>query len=216
MNSLAYNPPVTKAVGPGRWTNVFGYDDVTYQSIFNEINGYGYGNIASHITPPAFETPSIWSNGYGYVNYGASNNFDTAYIAHDGRIVKQYAVHERHHNDLPDPLNYQPRPNVQMRAIPTYLVPNNINVAQPRTLNVNRNFNQSPNDIPTFLNKNHGPIALGSGSLGVIRLPNGEVYLGSGSLGYISHKDHYDNVMNIASRRQQPLPRGPTSFGHHL
>jgi hypothetical protein len=40
------------------------------------------------------------------------------------------------------------------------------------------------------------------------------VFLGSGSLGYISHKDHYDNVVEISSRRQQNHSRGPTTFGH--
>lgn len=165
VNSLAYIPTATRSTSsPGKFTNVFGFDDISYQHYFNKLNGIDYGNIATHITPPAYETPSIFSNGYGYINYGASNHFNTAYISHDGRILKQYDVHERIHNDLPDPLNdYQPKPTVLTQTRPLQLpasyFANNLNFAQPRALDVDENINS----IPTFLNKNHGPVAFGSG-----------------------------------------------------
>lgn len=48
----------------------------------------------------------------------------------------------------------------------------------------------------------------------MVRSINGEVFLGSGSLGYTTHKDHYDNVLEITNRRQKQHQRGPTLFGH--
>lgn len=202
---------------PNKWTNVFGFDDITYHSIYNELNGINYG-IPTHMTPPPTALPSIFNNGYGYVNYGAAHDFDTSYIAHDGRVVKQYSVHERHHNDHPEPRGFRsfaimPSQTLPAQSIPAIYTPP-LNVAQPRVSFANSQQRPNVNQIPTFLNKNHGPVALGSGSLGFVRLPNGDVYLGSGSLGYISHKDHYDNVIDISSRRQKTHPRGPTTFGH--
>lgn len=203
---------------PTKWTNVFGFDDVTYESIFNELNGYNYG-IQTHMTPPppSVAPPSIFNNGFGYVNYRPPHDYESTYVSTDGRIVKQYAVHEKHHNDHPDPRPFKASPRVPSQYRPTqftpnYFVPSNGPAAQPRALPLT-----DRNQIPTFLNKNHGPVALGSGSLGYITQPNGDIYLGSGSLGYITHKDHYDNVIEIVNRRQKAHPRGPTSFGHpHL
>lgn len=64
---------------------------------------------------------------------------------------------------------------------------------------------------PSSLRKNHGPIALGSGSLGLITLPNGNVYLGSGSLGYVSEKQHVETLVRATPR---PLLQGsPVHFG---
>jgi hypothetical protein len=222
-HTVPYSPPTPRTYGgfvPNKFTNVFGFDDITYQSIFNDLNGINYG-IPTHMTPPPTAAPSIYTNGYGYVNYGSPNDFETSYVSHDGRIVKQYSVHEKHHNDHPDPRNFRPSVRVPQQAVPAqfpqyppYFNPSNINIAQPRTLFTNNNPSPNPNQIPTFLNKNHGPVALGSGGLGFIQLPNGEVYLGSGSLGYISHKDHYDNTIELTGRRQKSHPRGPLTFGH--
>lgn len=216
FQTIPYAPPTPRTIhAPNKWTNVFGFDDITYQGIYNDLNGINYG-IPTHITPPPTRVPSIYNNGFGYVNY-APHDYQTSYISHDGRVVKQYSVHERHHNDHPDPRSFQPSVSTTTQTLPAqfppYYLPNNLNIAQPRTL-ITDNRNTNTNQIPSFLTKNHGPIALGSGSLGFIRLPNGDVYLGSGSLGYISHKDHYDNVIEISSRRQKAHPRGPTTFGH--
>lgn len=160
VNSLAYIPTTTRSISSsGKFTNVFGFDDTAYQHYFNKLNGIDYG-IATHIAPPPYEAPSIFSNGYGYINYGASNQFNTAYISHDGRILKQYDVHERIHNDLPDPLNdYQAKPTVLTQTQPLQLPASYLNLAQPRVSNVDGNINS----IPTFLNKHHGQVAFGSG-----------------------------------------------------
>lgn len=222
FRTLSYAPPqpATRTIlTPSKWTNIFGFDEATYQHIYNELNGINYG-IPTHITPPPPTVPSIFNNGYSYMNYGA-HDYDTSYISQDGRILKQYSVHERHHNDHPDPRRFQPSIRMPTPTVPAqyppYFVPSNINIAQPRALFASTPQLQNPNQKPTFLTHNHGPIALGSGSLGFIQLPNGDVFLGSGSLGYISHKDHYDNVIEITSRRQKPHARGPTTFGHsHL
>lgn len=168
INNLAYIPaptPTRSISSSGKYTNVFGFDDISYHHLVNKLNGINYG-IPTHITPPSYEPPSIFSNGYGYINYGASNHFNTAYISHDGRILKQYAVHERIHNDLPDPItDYQPKQTVRTQTQPSQLpsyITNTLNIAEPRNFNVDRNVN----NIPTFLNKNHGPVAFGSGKTG--------------------------------------------------
>lgn len=189
-----------------KFTNVFGYNDDSYRNIYNDIDGFNYG-IPTHPIPPQ-QDPL----GFGYFNYGRGvYDFETIYISQDGRYVKQYSVHERHHDDHPEPTNFKPSQSVNMRAIPLqfprfYINANN--VAQPR------NFNPSSPPSQTFLSHNHGPVALGSGSLGFIQLPNGDVYLGSGSLGYISHKEHYDTTVEHHNRRMRPHPRGPLTFGH--
>lgn len=215
-----YSPPIHQTFSPPhKFTNVFGFDEITYTQIYNELNGINHG-IPTHFTPPPTAAPSIYNNGFGYVNYGSPNDFETSYVSNDGRIVKQYSVHERHHDDHPDPRMFQPSARVPTQTVPaqqfpTYFNPRNINVAQPRTLFTQNTPNiQNPNAIPTFLTNNHGPVALGSGGLGFVQLPNGDVFLGSGSLGYISHKDHYDNVVDITGRRQKSHPRGPLTFGH--
>lgn len=191
---------------PKKFTNVFGFDDVMYRNN-HAINCFNYGLPSSSVQPPE---PSL---GFGYFNYGHGvYDYETIYISEDGRYVKQYSVHERHHNDLPEPTTkFKPSQSVNMRSIPLqfprfYINANN--VAQPRSFTPNRNPQQ------TFLTHNHGPIALGSGGLGFVQLPNGEVYLGSGSLGYISHKEHYDTTVEHHNRRMRPHPRGPLTFGH--
>lgn len=224
FHTIPYVPstPRTHLAPAHKWTNVFGFDDITYQSIFNEINGINYGIPTRMTPPPPTSIPSIYNNGYGFVNY-APQDLESAYISHDGRIVKQYSVHERHHNDLPDPNEFQPIARPPTQTISSqfpYFTRSGLNIAQPRNFFASQQAPlpaQNPNQIPTFLTKNHGPIALGSGSLGFIQLPGGGVYLGSGSLGYISHKDHFDNINEISSRRQKAHPRGPLTFGHsHL
>ncbi|CRK93398.1 CLUMA_CG006934, isoform A [Clunio marinus] len=225
--SFPTRPPTRIFTPSNRWTNVFGFDDITYHHLFNEINGYNNYGIPTHMTPPPPQRPitprPYHPNDYNFVGYRTPYDFDSTYVSHDGRVVKQYSVHEIHDNDLPDPNIFKPTTNL-LRPLPIppmsaesaqilqFNAPKNTNFAQPRAHLANLRTS-NPNQIPTFLTRNHGPVALGSGSLGVIRLPNGAVFLGSGSLGYISHKDHFDNVINLASQRQKPLPRGPTTFG---
>ena len=221
-------PPGIFTPNLNKWTNTFGFSDINYQNFYNDLNGFNYG-IQSHVSPPPTVVPSLFSNGFGYVNYGAPYDFETSYVSNDGRIVKQYSVHERHHNDHPNPNDFQqlptnpaqaPPPAVPAQSVPglnrPLFVPNNINVAQPRVFFTNSQ-RPNPNLLPTFLTNNHGPVALGSGGLGFVQLPNGDVYLGSGSKSYISHKDHYDNIIELSNRRQKSHQRSPTTFGHsHL
>lgn len=56
-------------------------------------------------------------------------------------------------------------------------------------------------------------VALGSGGLGFVRLPNGNVFLGSGSLGYISGRQHNQSVAEARTRAENSLP-DPLHFGH--
>jgi hypothetical protein len=196
-----------------RFTNVFGFDDISYQHIYNELNGdfnYGFPVSTQPIPPIPGSIPSQ-SQGFGFYNFGyGAYDFET-YVSEDGRIVKQYSVHERHHNDHPEPMSFKPSVSVNMRAVPiqfqkVYIT--NRNLAQPR------NFNPKP--VPSFLSHNHGPIALGSGGLGFIRLPNGQIHLGSGSLGYISHKEHYDSTLESQNRKQRPHNGDSLTFRHHI
>lgn len=55
-------------------------------------------------------------------------------------------------------------------------------------------------------------IALGSGGLGYIRLPNGNVYLGSGSLGYISGQQRVASVLDARTRSE--VTSDALHFGH--
>ncbi|EDX03623.1 protein transport protein sec31 [Drosophila simulans] len=55
-------------------------------------------------------------------------------------------------------------------------------------------------------------IALGSGGLGFVRLPNGNVYLGSGSLGYISGQQRVASVLEARTRSESTSDA--LHFGH--
>ncbi|KAH8273741.1 hypothetical protein KR018_011630 [Drosophila ironensis] len=55
-------------------------------------------------------------------------------------------------------------------------------------------------------------IALGSGGLGFVRLPNGNVYLGSGSLGYISGQQRVASVLDARTRSESTSDA--LHFGH--
>lgn len=163
----------------------------------------------------------LFGPSYGYLNYGSpviDNNHinENTYISHDGRILKQYSVNEKHHDDVP------PQHQDARVFTPTYFTNYNTNYNTPlqipyypHNLATANHLEPSPSrQPPSFLAKNHGQIALGSGSLGYITLPTGRVALGSGSLGYLSHKQHSDMISEIVARKQKVLNSGPTSFGH--
>lgn len=161
------------------------------------------------------------------------------YIA-DGRLIKPYEVMEHQEEDdyflnpnnnvfipsqpLPPQSSLtstpQQQPPLQLTYNPYKLFdPNyptnaidysgfNFPSTQPR---------RAPKPNPVF-QRNHGPVALGSGSLGYIRLPNGVVFIGSGSLGYISESQHTESVEAVKKQRQNSnypiVPSGPLLFGH--
>lgn len=149
----------------------------------------------------------------------------------DGRILKQYEVMEKLHeeernellsraNDLlasrdqftfgrslqNDPFGYDKDlvHNFLTNEYPFY---RNVNF-KPGRISPNAASQRPPRPI---YNRNHGPVALGSGSLGYLRLSNGVVFIGSGSLGYISQQQHSDFVQE--KQRRLNLVPGPLSFG---
>ncbi|XP_038114145.1 uncharacterized protein LOC6038911 isoform X1 [Culex quinquefasciatus] len=170
-------------------------------------------------------------NYFDYSNYGAPFQFlggnalgfrdDDTYIA-DGRILKQYSVLEHHpeeiernrllHSDLFAPsssfFSGKPAPIYNQFTV-QHLAPH------LSTLGYNPRFGLPLNNAPSpLLTKNHGPVALGSGSIGIVHGPNG-VALGSGSLGYISHQQHRDTLSDLVARKSRKHRPGPLHFGHN-
>lgn len=132
------------------------------------------------------------------------------YYYHGERILKQYLVAEKPKHDearldqhFGNP--FQPYTMVERRRLPFGGI-----VDVPVLVNNDLEPKLHPFK-PTSLLKNHGPFALGSGSLGYITLANGNVYLGSGSLGYLSQRQHVDT---LTRPQQRPiLIPGPLHFG---
>ncbi|XP_050072292.1 uncharacterized protein LOC126560374 [Anopheles maculipalpis] len=164
---------------------------------------------------------------------------EETYIA-DGRILKQYAVMEFHAEEqernqyhqqqllqgsgafrtpagtpypttsyfskFPSP--YDPLYSTSFsQPLPPQL-PSVLSSFNPR-FGVQHEHQRSP-----LLTKNHGPIALGSGSLGYIHGPNG-VTVGSGSLGYISHQQHRETLAELIERKKSKHLPSPLTFGHN-
>ncbi|XP_058822832.1 uncharacterized protein LOC131684191 [Topomyia yanbarensis] len=171
---------------------------------------------------------NIYKNNYfEYSNYGSPFQFiggnhlgfndEETYIA-DGRILKQYSVLEHHADDIErhrllQPDTYNPSPSYFSNELPdVYNRP--LNLAYSTTIGFNPRLGLPLNNHSPLLTKNHGPVALGSGSLGYIHGPNG-VALGSGSLGYISHQQHRESLSEISARKNQKHRPGPLHFGHN-
>lgn len=130
----------------------------------------------------------------------------------DGRVLKQYLVMEDHDDD--NSLDSFINNPYTGHAFKPYN-PSHFNVDQTNRQNLG--FPQTEtliNSIQLTSNANPstGAIALGSGSLGYIRLANGAIYLGSGSLGYINDQQRL-NAIDSVRNRQTPAA-GPLSFGH--
>ncbi|XP_055590054.1 uncharacterized protein LOC129742209 isoform X1 [Uranotaenia lowii] len=174
------------------------------------------------------------SNFFEYSNYGSPFHFiggnhlgyhDTdTYIA-DGRILKQYSVTEHHpeeieRNRLLQTNIYHPRttataptyfPSKYQPFYNTFLQQPTTTATFPPVIGYNPRLHQN---LSPVLTKNHGPVALGSGSIGYIHGPNG-VALGSGSLGYISHKQHQDSLSELFARKSRKHRPSPLHFGHN-
>lgn len=130
----------------------------------------------------------------------------------DGRVLKQYLVMEEHDDD--NSLDSFINNPYTGHAFKPY-IPSNFNVDQTNRQNLGFPQTQSLiNSLPltSNVNQNTGAIALGSGSLGYIRLPNGAIYLGSGSLGYINDQQRINAIESV--RNRQSPAAGPLSFGH--
>lgn len=160
-------------------------------SDFNDpFNGF------NKVTTTTFTFPGSVSNSFYYSNQLPSvalkNTNDllgsglSSYYQ-NGRVLKQYLVTEDTYEDVNELDNYLSRfaPFV------------------PSTLN--SKFFSFPRASPPQ------PIQLGSGSLGYIRLANGDISLGSGSLGFIDDRDKANQLYAI--RNRQSAKAGPLSFG---
>ncbi|XP_061386021.1 uncharacterized protein LOC133320940 [Musca vetustissima] len=137
-----------------------------------------------------------------------------------GRPLKQYAVIEIIDNDIAQ--NNQPflPPVVHddfralIGATGTGAIPSlgsggfqfdskaNSNVVAQQQLQVQTSFRSSGSQI-----------SLGSGGLGLVRLPDGKIHLGSGSLGYIS-SDMVRHNANEARTRSEMARASALHFGH--
>lgn len=154
-----------------------------------------------------------------------SNSLDSYYS--NGRLVKQYEVIERFDEGINEFFENALGESQAFARSYGFIHPtlNGRNLQQNQAFSIPLNYNF----LPTFAGKPRnpklltsmdrpvqGPVALGSGSLGYIRNPNGGVYLGSGSLGYINGQSSLANI-NTAPRRQKLLVLpGPLNFGHTL
>lgn len=133
------------------------------------------------------------------------------YYYHGDRILKQYLVSEMSKHDLlvnqhlGNPYNPPPVLRYETRQLPFGGI---VDVPVFATNSLDQQLHPFK---PSTLRKNHGLIALGSGSLGLISLPNGNVYLGSGSLGYVSEKQHVDTLTKPTAKPF--LIAGPLHFG---
>ncbi|XP_062548360.1 uncharacterized protein LOC134213369 isoform X2 [Armigeres subalbatus] len=184
--------------------------------------------LPSYLPKPSLS--SIFKNNYfEYSNYGSPFQFisgnqlgfhdESTYIA-DGRILKQYAVTEHHpeeveRNQLLQSNEYRSAPSYFDGGFPPALdqfdfpYPSSVIGFNPRFGVPLNSHHQSP-----LLTRNHGPVALGSGSIGYIHGPNG-VAIGSGSLGYISHKQHRDSLQELIERKSRKHRPSPLHFGHN-
>uniref|UniRef100_A0A182F4C1 Uncharacterized protein n=1 Tax=Anopheles albimanus TaxID=7167 RepID=A0A182F4C1_ANOAL len=185
-----------------------------------------------------YGSPLPFLNG-NHLNLGDAET----YVA-DGRILKQYSVmefhaeeHERnlHHERQHLLQNANPfRPQSQRVPYPSYLAKfpstyDPLYAGSPFATQLPTSYSQLPQLADTFnprfgvqheqqrsplLTHNHGPIALGSGSLGYIHGPNG-VTVGSGSLGYISHQQHRETLAELIERKKSKHLPSPLTFGHN-
>lgn len=164
-------------------------------------------------------TPNFNLFDYGVLSNSLHDSLEH-YFDHNGRIVKQYHVDEYHeenpYNHIKPSFAYRLptlEKNLSPSAFFSYSFPSDGQIDP--YLYPGLYSPLAKTNVKSLLSKNHGPVAIGSGSLGYIQVPGGSVHLGSGSYGYISHKDHENHLSTIFERRSKPLDSGPLSFGHH-
>lgn len=142
----------------------------------------------------------------------------------NGRLLKQYEVMERFDEGInqffEQALGEQSFARSYGFIHPTL---NGRNLQQNQVFSIPLNYNflstfaGKPRN-PKLLaeNERQAPVALGSGSLGYIRNPNGGIYLGSGSLGYINGQSSLTNLNTVPRRQKLLVLPGPLNFGHTL
>lgn len=175
---------------------------------FSKLNGYGTD----------YYHPQILQTSYGTVK-SPSDVFDDSLLGyyHNGRYLKQYFVSEENIDDINAlnsflsrfmpfvPTNY----NVPASKLPNLGFPTVATPTVPSALRTNQ-LNQL-NGFYSISRVSPLPVQLGSGSLGYVRLPNGEVYLGSGSLGYTNDRLKADELNEV--RNRQSPPASALTFG---
>ncbi|XP_055838589.1 putative mediator of RNA polymerase II transcription subunit 29 [Episyrphus balteatus] len=128
----------------------------------------------------------------------------------DGRPLKQYKVYEHIDNDIEEEVhNFLPS-NFFLNSYHSMIGDTHPLGEDVQVQNRASSFQQRSQLIsqPT-----PNTVALGSGGLGFVKLPNGNVYLGSGSLGYISSLQHSQDVQDLRSRTSSSGPDA-LHFGH--
>ncbi|XP_023174268.1 uncharacterized protein LOC111601757 [Drosophila hydei] len=140
-----------------------------------------------------------------------------SYVA-NGRQLKQYAVIEIIDNDI----NESPAPFLSSGFLDRYRASLGASGtgATPTSTGAGLQLDSRANALvleqqALSLQPRAGQsdaIALGSGGLGYIRLPNGNVYLGSGSLGYISGQQRVASVLDARTRSESTSDA--LHFGH--
>jgi hypothetical protein len=134
--------------------------------------------------------------------------FETHKTPFVGQVQVPYVVHSPFARAMPTnrylPTNFSPLLNLPTNF---QLIPQQPQLFQPAG-------QRNPAAVVN-LAKNHGPVALGSGALGYIRLANGDIYLGSGSLGYINQQQHTSDITSAVLRKGKESQAGPLSFGHN-
>lgn len=145
----------------------------------------------------------------------------------NGRLVKQYEVIERFDEGINQYFEDALGESQAFARSYGFIHPtlNGRNLQQNQVFSIPLNYNflstfdgkpRNPKLLATNERQVQAPIALGSGSLGYIRNPNGGIYLGSGSLGYINGQSSLTNLNTVPRRQKLLVLPGPLNFGHTL
>lgn len=146
----------------------------------------------------------------------------------NGRLVKQYEVIERYDEGINQFFENSLGDSQSFARSYGFIHPtlNGRNLQQNQVFSIPLNYNflstfdgkpRNPKLLASSARQQaQGPVALGSGSLGYIRNPNGGIYLGSGSLGYINGQQSLTNLNTVPRRQNILVLPGPLNFGHTL
>lgn len=215
---IRHGPPKapidTIAYAPTTEPEAIDFNSIYPQSRHPSISDFG---TTQHPTLNAFGRSYTYGKfGPPVLNGFVPNIGQLAYVV-DGRVLKQYLVVEDHDDDNTlDSFINNPYTGHSFKPY----TPSTFNVPQPNRENLGFPQTQTViNPVVSLAANGGGPrpssggaIALGSGSLGYIQLPNGAIYLGSGSLGYINDQQRISAIESV--RNRQTPAAGPLSFGH--
>lgn len=145
----------------------------------------------------------------------------------NGRLLKQYEVIERFDEGINQYFEDALGESQAFARSYGFIHPtlNSRNLQQNQVFSIPLNYNflstfagkpRNPKLLAASERQVQAPVALGSGSLGYIRNPNGGIYLGSGSLGYINGQSSLTNLNTVPRRQKLLVLPGPLNFGHTL